>query len=214
MLCLCLLAAALPTATLAADPHDHTWWTELTAESIQTYVSVDDKYALGDGNYYLGENVQGDFTVDGTVTLCLNGFTLTGTGTDSVIIVTGGTFTLTDCSEGEIGKVTGGHADLRGGGVLVAYSDEAYVAGGVTFNMERGNITGKGAGRDGVYIYDGTELNAGVVRTAETAAMGSTDISNLKTLVYVSVGIAGVSLAGMIGMLVYLFVKRKLPIGN
>ena len=87
-----------------------------------------------------------------------------------------------------------------------------------------GNVQGAdGAGISGVSINengelvftltDGTELNAGVVRTAETAAaMGSTEIANLKTLVYVSVGIAGVSLAGMIGMLVYMFAKRKVPI--
>ena len=157
LLCLCLLAATLPTATLAADPHDHTGWIELTAESIQTYVSADGKYALGDGNYYLGENVQGDFTVDGTVTLCLNGYTLTGTGTDSVIIVNSGTFTLTDCSEGETGKVTGGNARLSGGGVLVAYSDEAYDSGGVTFNLEGGNITGNQVGLS----YSGYSVGSG-----------------------------------------------------
>lgn len=77
-------------------------------------------------------------------------------------------------------------------------------------------ISGVSINENGELIFtltDGTELNAGVVRTAETAAaMGSTEIANLKTLVYVSVGIAGVSLAGMIGMLVYMFAKRKVPI--
>ena len=40
LLCLCLLAATLPTATLAADPHDHIDWTELTAENIAEHVST------------------------------------------------------------------------------------------------------------------------------------------------------------------------------
>lgn len=161
LLCLCLLAATLPTATLAADPHDHAGWTELTAESIQTYVSADGKYALGDGNYYLGENVQGDFTVDGTVTLCLNGYTITGTGNGSVITVNSGTFTLTDCSEGETGKVTGGNVDgvYYGGGVCVAWSQEVSDSGGATFILEGGRITGNTASTGGgVAVEDGNHF--------------------------------------------------------
>lgn len=170
LLCLCLLAAALPTATLAADPHDHTGWTELTAESTQTYVSADGKYALGDGNYYLGENVQGDFTVDGTVTLCLNGYTITGTGSGSVITVNSGTFTLTDCSEGETGKVTGGKANGNGvnygGGVYVKYSEEVYESGGATFILEGGSITGNTAAfGGGVAVENGNHfiMNGGSI---------------------------------------------------
>ena len=151
LLCLCLLAATLPTATLAADPHDHTDWTELTAANIAEHAS------LTDGNYYLGEDINGDFTVDGTmdgtVTLCLNGYTLTGTGNGPVITVNSGTFTLTDCSEGETGKVTGGKADGNGvnygGGVYVKYSEEVYESGGATFILEGGSITGNTASTGG-----------------------------------------------------------------
>ena len=147
LLCLCLLAAALPTATLAADPHDHTDWTELTAANIAEHAS------LTDGNYYLGGDINGDFTVDGTVTLCLNGHTLTGTGNGPVITVNSGTFTLTDCSEGETGKVTGGKADGNGvnygGGVYVEYSEEVYESGGATFILEGGSITGNTASTGG-----------------------------------------------------------------
>lgn len=147
LLCLCLLAATLPTATLAADPHDHTDWTELTAANIAEHAS------LTDGNYYLGGDINGDFTVDGTVTLCLNGHTLTGTGNGPVITVNSGTFTLTDCSEGETGKVTGGKADGNGvnygGGVYVEYSEEVYESGGATFILEGGSITGNTASTGG-----------------------------------------------------------------
>lgn len=45
-------------------------------------------------------------------------------------------------------------------------------------------------------------------------AMDQRDISHLRTMVYVSVAMAGVSLAGMIAMLVFLLVKRKIPVGR
>ena len=57
-------------------------------------------------------------------------------------------------------------------------------------------------------LTDGTELNAGAVPTT------GADDSNLKTLVYVSVGTAGVSLAGLIGLLAFLLTKRKSLIGK
>ena len=59
-----------------------------------------------------------------------------------------------------------------------------------------------------VTLTDGTELNAGAV---PTAAAGD---SNLKTLVYVSMGTAGVSLAGLLGLLAFLLTKRKMLIGK
>ena len=59
-----------------------------------------------------------------------------------------------------------------------------------------------------VTLTDGTELNAGAVPTA------AADDSNLKTLVYVSMGTAGISLAGLIGLLAFLLTKRKSLIGK
>ena len=59
-----------------------------------------------------------------------------------------------------------------------------------------------------VTLTDGTELNAGAVPT--TAA----ETSELKTIVYVSMGTAGVSLAGMLGLLAFLLTKRKMLIGK
>lgn len=99
--------------------------------------------------------------------------------------------TLTDGAENNLGKVKGEDG--------VGISD-------VSIN-ENGELI--------VTLTNGTELNAGIVRTAETAAaMGSTEISHLKTLVYVSVGIASVSLAGLIGLLAFLLTRRKSLIGK
>lgn len=99
--------------------------------------------------------------------------------------------TLTDGTENNLGKVKG---------------EDGVGISGVSIN-ENGELI--------VTLTNGTELNAGIVRTAETAAaLGSTEISHLKTLVYVSVGIASVSLAGLIGLLAFLLTRRKSLIGK
>ena len=92
--------------------------------------------------------------------------------------------TLTDGTEKNLGKVTG--AD----GVGIS---------GVSIN-ENGELI--------VTLTDGTELNAGAVPTGEAGNSG------LQTIVYVSLGTAGVSLAGLIAVLAFLFSKRKMLIGK
>lgn len=92
--------------------------------------------------------------------------------------------TLTDGTEKNLGKVKG---------------EDGVGISGVSIN-ENGELI--------VTLTDGTELNAGAVPTA------AADDSNLKTLVYVSVGTAGVSLAGLIGLLAFLLTKRKSLIGK
>lgn len=94
--------------------------------------------------------------------------------------------TLTDGTEKNLGKVKG---------------EDGVGISGVSIN-EKGELI--------VTLTDGSEQNAGMIRTAETAAaMDSTEISRLKALVYVSVGTAGVSLVGVIGLLAYLLSKRR-----
>lgn len=94
--CLSLGAAGIvPAFTARAAESDHTdhadGWTQLTEAGG----------SLTNGNnYYLEGDVQleKDLTVSGTVTLCLNGYMLTGTGTGPVITVNNGAnFTLCDC---------------------------------------------------------------------------------------------------------------------
>ena len=101
--------------------------------------------------------------------------------------------TLTDGTEKNLGKVTG--------------SD------GV-------GITGAAINDDGELILtlsDGTELNAGVVRTEEAVAAmaaGSEQNSGQPTLLYVFMGISGLSLAGLIALLIFLYTKRKILFGK
>ena len=100
VLCVAIvLAVSLPVSTAFAaegEPeatvHDHTTWTELTATGG----------TLQSGNYYLTSDVTltTDITIadNATVTLCLNGYKLTGTGAGSVITVDiRADFTLEDC---------------------------------------------------------------------------------------------------------------------
>ena len=107
--------------------------------------------------YYLpgGVELKTDITVTGYVMLCLNGNTLDGTGSGSVITVdSGATFVLCDCSEGESGIVTGGYvesASIGGGGVCVN-------ANGV-FYLYSGNISGNAA----QYFGGGVYVSAGSV---------------------------------------------------
>ena len=92
--------------------------------------------------------------------------------------------TLTDGTEKNLGKVKG---------------EDGVGISGVSIN-ENGELI--------VTLTDGTELNAGAVPTT------GADDSNLKTLVYVSMGTAGISLAGLIGLLAFLLTKRKSLIGK
>ena len=101
--------------------------------------------------------------------------------------------TLTDGTEKNLGKVTG--------------SD------GV-------GITGAAINDDGELILtlsDGTELNAGVVRTEEAVAAmaaASEQNSGQPTLLYIFMGISGLSLAGLIALLIFLYTKRKILFGK
>lgn len=118
-----------------------------TCESIEN--GVTDAVALSSaggelsgGNYYLAGDIDltNNITVNGTATLCLNGHTITGTGSGSVITVNSDAhFTLCDCSKEQTGLVTGGSGiiinDVYGGGV--------YVYG--TFIMNGGTIAGNNA---------------------------------------------------------------------
>ncbi|MCD7922027.1 MAG: hypothetical protein LUG27_06275, partial [Clostridiales bacterium] len=122
---------------------------------------------LAEGSYYLAEDItlETDITVASgtTVSIDLNGHTLTGTGTSSVIRVNG-TLTLDDSSESGSGTVTGG-STRNGGGV--------YVAG--TFNLDGGCISGNKAsyyGGGGVYLYSGTFNMSGGSITDNTAPSG------------------------------------------
>ena len=142
--CLSLGAAGIaPAFTARAAESDHTdhadGWTQLTEAGG----------SLAGGNYYLEGDVQleSDLTVSGTVTLCLNGHKLTGTGTGPVITVdSGADFTLCDC-QSESTAAEHRHAyfvDYDGlyvfDDTLTAETADGFIAGGVVTggNMDYG----------------------------------------------------------------------------
>ncbi len=144
-------------------------------------------------DYSYNEEEDGDrksITINKEVDLNLNGWTITGSGQESVIKVSGKDTDLTirnekdDATEsktdenGELvtGQITGGAAK-NGGGV--------HVSGGANLTLEGGSITGnaalmngypdKGTGGAGVYVYNGTfVMNGGEIshNSAERDAAG------------------------------------------
>lgn len=89
----------------------------------------------------LSESINGYITITDNVTLDLAGYTITGGGYHSTIIINVGcTLTLTDSSTGKTGKITGGGGDAGGG---VAVNNDA------TFNMQGGTISGNTATNGG-----------------------------------------------------------------
>ncbi len=96
-------------------------------------------------------------TVTESKTLDLNGKTLKGTGSASVLRVTGEgvVFTVSDSSAGKTGKITGGSAVMGGG----LYLSDA------TLNLSGGSVTGNEAGSGGgIYSANATiNLNGGSI---------------------------------------------------
>ena len=141
-----------------------------TSEYSPTTVTLDKNYLAGGQSLTVPSGRY--------VTLDLNGFTLNGAGIGSSVITveTGGNLTLTDESVGKTGTVTGGKAQLGGGGVSVK-SDG-------TFVMNRGTITGNSASGDsnnmfgdggGVSVAGGGSftMNGGVI--SGNSANGDSD---------------------------------------
>ena len=158
------------------DPNVHTdhdsSWTALT----------DGMTDLADGYYYLSGNFNGNLTINGTVTLCLNGHVLTGTGNGSVITVNSdANFTLCDCngsqgthyytedvatglwtitdepsgSDGSIsgGVITGGTGKEVYNGLSYTFGGGVYVESNTKFTMEGGTIAGNSATEHGGGVY-------------------------------------------------------------
>ena len=141
--------SGIMTADDSGQHTNHTGWTALKTDN-------ENATQLSSGNYYLEKSVNmGTITIDGEVTLCLNGQTLTHFGgTGSVIVVReGATFTLCDCKN-NTGCITGGKGHnvgteqkpmIRGGAI--------YMYNGTTFNMFGGTIKDNVATNGGGAIY-------------------------------------------------------------
>ena len=180
------------------DPNVHTdhdsSWTALT----------DGMTDLADGYYYLSGNFNGNLTINGTVTLCLNGHVLTGTGSDSVITVNnGGNFTLCDCCDGVEGvqnaitidgeEFTYNSGVITGGTGKEVYNVPEYTSGGgvyvesnTKFTMEDGTIAGNSVTfyGGGVYVNsDGTfEMNGGTISANTADYVGGVYVNGIFTM--------------------------------
>lgn len=132
-----ILLFAFLSPSAQAQHTGHEGWKAVTSGNKRT---------LTDGQYYLKDDFKGDIVIKGQVELCLNGHSITGTGTGSVITVSdGASLTLHDC--GESGCITGGQA-TEGGGI--------FLGEGSALSLEGGCITGNQATRGGG-IYAGEE---------------------------------------------------------
>ena len=168
LLAFVLICLMLPTTAFAADSHTHCICGKThknvgdhDAEVSTTFTAVTDQNGLQNaatngGSVYLANDItiNAAITVTGDLTLCLNGYTLKNTASNTrVIHIDGGTLNLTDC--GSTGTITGGSITGNGGGV--------YNQG--TFAMYGGKISGNTANiGGGVYVLgDGFIMYGGEI---------------------------------------------------
>ncbi len=127
---LCLVGAFIltPKTTAQADEeeaHNHGAMTALSAYPTGGELNGEASAV----SYYLTDDISGNITVKGEVTLCLNGHTITGDGNGSVITVSNNAnFTLCDCTSE--GVITGGDAGF-GGGVVINDGSQFIMNGGL-----------------------------------------------------------------------------------
>ena len=184
-----------------ADHDEHSGWMAITENGG----------TLSGGNYYLTDDVtlNTNLTISGTVTLCLNGYKLTGTGSGSVITVnSGANFTLCDCngSNGEhkynIDETTGlykfeenGTETLTGGVITGGTSTTAaggvYVSGG-TFTMNGGTIAGNTSttAAGGVYVMGGMSSMSSATFTMNGGTISGNTSTTVAGGVYVTSGMS------------------------
>ncbi len=170
-----LLLTFLPTggaaqAETTATTHSHSGWTALsTVSSVGGTLSA--------GNYYLSSvtntlSATGSITIDGDVTLCLNGKVLDLRGY-AINVRSGDHLTICDCSSathyGNIGtdglwqaSNSSGNCNLTGGvitstGSSAGNSSAVSVDGGGSLTLASGNIAGTSTdssnGGGGVFVY-------------------------------------------------------------
>ncbi len=154
---LCALTAGLSFASIntnkvsATTIHGHAGFTALTQTMVDQVTSLGG--AIPDGSYYLSENVTAsdNLTVNGDVTICLNGKTLS-MDAYNVTITSGATLNIYDCATTGIVQMTTQYIDVSQNATLNLYSgtilgpdgstyENSVVCNG-TFNMYGGNVDG------------------------------------------------------------------------
>ena len=155
LLCLLLLATALPLPALADEPEQDAWehtghgsgWTELTADTLSSL-----NYTLEKGKYYLSSaergmlpnqflmyNMTNPITVTGNVTLCLNNVSYTYTGNEKAAIVVSENASLTICGCEKNGNNYLGTIFSNSVPYTVSNSGTLYIAsGGISSSVEYG----------------------------------------------------------------------------
>ena len=176
LLLICLISIPAFTAPTSAAQGD----TVLTTDLVN---SDDGKTAgsLDSGSYYLDADVTLDSAGDGkaditipegkTVTLDLNGHSITGSGSATVFFVAG-KLTVRDSSGKNSGKITGGSGSYSGaqskdgGAVFIDHG---------TLTLESGSISGNTATNGGgVFVqYGSFIMNGGVLSGNESTQEGS-----------------------------------------
>ena len=138
----------------ATEPHRHPVCGTTCGDSKthwnQTWIGVSNLTDIKSGGYYyLTDNVtlNGTWTCNNNVALCLNGKTITGApGVEAIRVAKGTTLTITDC-QNEVGKIT--HEAGKEGRGIYSLGD---------LNLYKGKITGNGISTGdggGVYIVGG-----------------------------------------------------------
>ena len=155
LLCLLLLATALPLPALADGPEENAWehtghgsgWTELTADTLSSL-----NYTLEKGKYYLSSaergmlpnqflmyNMTNPITVTGNVTLCFNNVSYTYTGNEKAAIVVSENASLTICGCEKNGNNYLGTIFSNSVPYTVSNSGTLYIAsGGISSSVEYG----------------------------------------------------------------------------
>lgn len=158
---------------------------------------------MSEGSYYLTRDVtlSGDgsqIKVTGTVYLCLNGHSITGTANYGIFrIGEGGVLNICDCSVGQTGKITEKESHnpifIHSGGVCSLYSGT--IASSITAVVISSNQNGSGPTYEGEKNTAGGTFNlyGGAVRS--TAASGYQGIFAYEDLTNVNVNIYGGSVS-------------------
>ncbi len=196
----------------AVDQEGHihnttTAWTAIEDKNGDGKIEKSELPTTG-GNYYLTEDVEiggYSWTPPADTNLCLNGHTIefkragSTAGTDRLIAVTKGDFSLTDCNDTETHKYSSRgqkglwHLDEENGtntlagGALVGdkahYSYGVAVENGKTFNMYGGNIIGfEGSSRDtsrAINVKEGTfNLYGGMIAHNYAKVYGAVKVNS------------------------------------
>ena len=174
LLCLLLLATALPLPALADEPEQDAWehtehssgWTELTADKLS-----DLKYTLEDGKYYLSavkvdpnapysnmfETQPITISAEAEVTLCINDvvYTYNGNQNPAIIVNEGATLTICCCGSTQYAGLgsnsshavqNNGTLNMASGKISSRVEDGAAIYNAGTCTISGGKVSGTAGG--------------------------------------------------------------------